>query len=409
MSWKGLLSLFGSSLGNGVGFGARNASGKAFMGGAKNGVVTSGRFNSIVGLISNFLTETSAQVLASEAMTITNLKAKISAGNSGTATLTLRKNAADVNNTIAITGTGVGEDTSHSDSFVANDPIDVSYTDTGTDSTLDFISMLVKFLTGFGCIHGPGDATTTTYTSSSVTLFIGIGGALVANSSLTITDAQWKVRGYTSIESFSVKVPQNTRTSSSTFQLNVNGTPVGTAITFGAGVTGTQIVVNQAIALAPGDLVCVQLVLGAGGLNLVVPVFGVTFKSTKKAQDIFFACSDQSSARAASATPNYYLPMGSRSLITTESARQVALGIACIASNLRIFVSVNTYTGAATLTLRVNGAASALTLTIGAGATGWFEDTTHSVILLPTDLISIELVGGTLNNLTFQALGFTVA
>ena len=58
-----------------------------------------------------------------------------------------------------------------------------------------------------------------------------------------------------------INIPTNTLNSASTFQIEINGTPVGTAITYGATVTGRQSQV-ESITVATGDLLDVKAVLG---------------------------------------------------------------------------------------------------------------------------------------------------
>jgi hypothetical protein len=69
--------------------------------------------------------------------------------------------------------------------------------------------------------------------------------------------------------------------------------------------------------------------------------------------------------------------------------------------NLYINVRANTCTSASTVTFRVNGADSTLTISIAAGATGVKSDTTHTVAVNAGDLINISETangaGGTLD------------
>lgn len=62
-------------------------------------------------------------------------------------------------------------------------------------------------------------------------------------------------------------------------------------------------------------------------------------------------------------------------------------------SMMSIFVSANGG-NTATLTSRVNGANGNQTISIGSGATGWFQDTTHSDTVVDGDLVNMKLVTG---------------
>lgn len=78
--------------------------------------------------------------------------------------------------------------------------------------------------------------------------------------------------------------------------------------------------------------------------------------------------------------------------LTVEADAQIIVPVAGTISMMSAYVTANTLSGAATLTLRVNGAASALTISIGAGATGQFTNSTNSVSVAAGDKIAIERV-----------------
>lgn len=68
-------------------------------------------------------------------------------------------------------------------------------------------------------------------------------------------------------------------------------------------------------------------------------------------------------------------------------------------SNYWMNVNTNAQTGSATIVLRKNGADSAITLSIGAGATGEFEDTTHTVSVAAGDWFAMATRSGSSANL----------
>jgi len=74
-----------------------------------------------------------------------------------------------------------------------------------------------------------------------------------------------------------------------------------------------------------------------------------------------------------------------------EVAGQYPVPEAAVAVTLYIQVTTNTLNVTTTVTLRKNGADQAITLTIGAGATGVFSDIAHSVSFAAGDLASIKI------------------
>lgn len=91
----------------------------------------------------------------------------------------------------------------------------------------------------------------------------------------------------------------------------------------------------------------------------------------------------------------HYLPLGGEipSNLTTEARVQFKVRAPGTFSKLYVLVTANPSGTTTNVTLRKNGAAGALTVAIGAGATGIFEDTTHSDTVADSDLVAIEVAG----------------
>ena len=79
---------------------------------------------------------------------------------------------------------------------------------------------------------------------------------------------------------------------------------------------------------------------------------------------------------------------------TAVANAQIECNLYAKASNLFVNVVANALTVTTTIDLYLNGAATSLTLSVGAGATGQFEDATNVVSLCPTDLLAYH-VGNT--------------
>ena len=78
----------------------------------------------------------------------------------------------------------------------------------------------------------------------------------------------------------------------------------------------------------------------------------------------------------------------------TETAGQYPVPQDAVAIALYMHNTFNNLDGPTTVTLRKNGADTAITLTIGAGQVGTFSDTVHSVSFSAGDLASIKMVAG---------------
>lgn len=89
----------------------------------------------------------------------------------------------------------------------------------------------------------------------------------------------------------------------------------------------------------------------------------------------------------------------------TEAVRQNKWRCAGTFSNLYVKVSANAATTSSTVTFRKAGADGNLTLSIGAGQTGEFEDTSHTDSVAAGDLVGVKIVTGATGGLTLEAVG----
>lgn len=380
--------------------------GGAFAAGISHG---SGDETNFIGSANDSATELNSQVSCTEDAAFTGLRGRILSGGSGTNTFQFRDNTANGQNVAARAGAGVFEDTTHTDSLQAADVFDVAYTDTGTNSVCSALAINVEFASGHGNFHGAANFTgAVIFDLASTTTFIGIGGDLVADGSATEAPVQWKTRAYTSWEALQVRAITNGRANNSDFVNRTNGATGAALCRFAAATTG--LVVDTAVgdAIADGDLVNVALTLGAGVEDLTISFIVATLKSTSSKSDTF-TLNQAGLARAASTTASYVQIGGHFESFGTDANARIKPGFAGVASNLRCYLSVNTYTGAATLKLMQNGSA-VLTTSIGAaGGAAWYENTADSISFVATDEFSFEIDEGTGSTATIRSIGLTFA
>ena len=350
--------------------------------------------------------ESRTQAAATEATTFSNLRGFIFSGGSGDNSFQFRVNGSNGNQLGSRTGTGAFEDTTNSDVLAANDLFNIAYTDTGTDS-LAWVGGNVEFASGHGNYHGSSGWSAPVCDAESETRFFTLAGSINSDGSTTEANVQWKQRGYTSWEALQVRVVSNARTNTSTFRDRINGANGGFQIDFAAGVTGLVVDTSTATALSDGDLINVSLTLDTGLEDLTISLIMGTFKSSSSKSEIW--CGSQTGySRTASATAHYH-PLGggiSSGAITTEANARNKVGFSSSVSNLRCYVSANTYTGSSTIKLMQNGGA-VITLTISAGATGWQENSTDTVTIDDNDELSYEIDEGTANSITIHSMGIT--
>lgn len=349
-----------------------------------------------------------ARLSAMEAFTLSNLRANISAGGSGQNNLRLRKNGVNANLFASRTGTGVLEDIVNTDTLAANDTFEVQYTDTGTDSTIDWLSMNLECAEGHGCPYVAFDpGSTWEYDVASSTRFIPFSGRLDDDGVATIGPTQWKLGANYRLHGWGVQVRSpNARLNDSTFRFLADGSPVGNSIVYATTEVGRKTDITQ-VALSKNQLVSYDITLGAGVEDLTLISIDCLLKSVEGRSEIM-AVGHNAASRAASATPTYYRLGGSNASAVDEAAARIRPGFAARIEYPRINVVANTYSAAATLEVLVNGI-SVISLNIGAGATGWIGDEAAFADITATDEVSVSITGGSTGSISFHGRGFTFA
>lgn len=217
-----------------------------------------------------------------------------------------------------------------------------------------------------------------------------------------------RIRATGAITDLEIFVTANATTSNSTIISRKNGGNGVLTFTIGAGGTGMFKDTTHSDSVTTGDDWCVSITAGATGA-LTYSMLAAHFANTTGAiNDVFSLAAAGGDARAAGAGNTFYSPYGSVVNTATETDKSVDFGFKAHCTNMRAFVSANTYTGAATMTSRINAGAGNQTIPIGIGATGLFEDTTHSDDYLPTDLAAFAIAGGTANSMTVEWMGLTM-
>jgi hypothetical protein len=233
--------------------------------------------------------------------------------------------------------------------------------------------------------------------AASSTRFIHLSGELLADADTSEANCQIRNKSASKLNSFQVQCSTNARTNNSVFKSRKNGADGNCSVTFGAGVTGLVIDTSNEDTLAADDLFCASITLLTGvedlGVNLVAAALETT--SGHKNEVVGF----HGVSRAASATEHYWALGGWIAVNTlTEAQAFIETGFDGEISNLQGYISANTYTGSADLNARIEGA-DAITVTVGAGITGWVQNTA-SAAFTDTDNLNLSFVGGTSGSAT---------
>lgn len=314
----------------------------------------------------------------------------------GTNTVRIRIASANGNLVTSAAGTGWQMDSSNSDTISPPQLVNWAFTDTGTNASYGVVTVSFDADTNHVCYQGAADLGVVMDVASS-TRFIHLSGDMLADADTSETNCQIRNKSASKLNSFQVQCSTNARVNTSTFKSRKNAADGNCSAAFGAGVTGLVIDSTNEDTLASDDLICASITLGTGvedlGVNLIAAAFVTT--SGHKNEVVGY----HGVSRAASATEHFWA-LGGWIAVNTLTEAQVFLepGFNGSISNLQGYISANTYTGSADLNARKNNA-DGLTVTIGAGVTGWVQNTS-SFTFITTDDLNLSFVGGTSGNAT---------
>jgi len=316
--------------------------------------------------------------------------------------LTFRKNTANGNQSITIADAASGwlEDAVNTDSLADGDDFSSLFNESGTNP--DIFALRVIFESDSGHVSFIGGQSGILGQTASTTFY----HYFFATSDFTQTEANTstKARAVGTLSGFAVYLSSNGRSSDTPAYVRINTANGNQTVTLTASTTGLFQDTTNTDTLSDGDLWTWSTVNGTGS-GFPSGYATIQLDSSNTSNEIF---SKRDQTRAASATVHYGSFAGQ--IIhdhTTEAEPKIQHGIAVDTSNLRCYVPTNTYSAAATLRMRKNGANGNQSVSITASTTGWFEDSVNTDSFGATDDMNWSIVGGTTGSITTTAIGIT--
>lgn len=344
---------------------------------------------------------------ARDTYTLADLYVRVTA-NATTASSTVRsrKNTANGNQSVSIgaAATGVFQDSVNTDAIVSGNTL-ASQTVVGAGGSLTITIIGYSLATAanntpiFGTF---GYATA----GASFTAYFALMGIPYLLASLAEARSQYTFRTASTLSNMMFYLETNTRSDASTFRTRINGGNGSQVVSVAAGATGTFEDAVNTDSVVAGNTVNYQVVTGAGTGALVFYNFYMKSTSTVR---------QTASARAyvtalGSGLTRYKAIEGSsQDFATVEANTQIATPFAFTAQNGFLNLPTNNVNGTSTFTLQKNGVASAISMSVGASATGIFEDA-DTVSFSATDTVGWTIVtGGSSGSLQITVLGFELA
>ena len=365
------------------------------------------RYTTPAGQIAFSATEADGQALSRDSYTWAKLYVRVIANSlTGATTLRSRVNGANGNQSVTIGAgtTGTYTDDVNSDSLVSGGLFNFQVvTGTGTSITFTVIASTLTATSNVPILF-TGAATPDDYFPFGSTNYVPIEGRNGFHA--TESRSQYIFRVASTLSNLRVYVLSNSLAGASTIRTRRNTANGNQSVSIGAGVTGAFEDAVNTDAVAVGDMVNYQIVTGGAANYLGVLTYQVKSSSTGRQQAACQAYDHQVFGPAA--TRYLTIEGGAQELTTTEANTQSAARTAFNARNLFVRIAANTLDGATTVRTRKNGANGNLSVSIGAGATGAFEDTANTDSFIATDLLNyqVDTTASTVNAIRLTIVGF---
>lgn len=359
-------------------------------------------------------TEVQVQIPFREAGVISNL-ALINNSNTINAisNFRLRKNGANGNQIVPMAALTEGyfEDTTHTDTIAAGDTICISFTPGASTGTISIIQISFVFNpTNSSITHARYANTALISNNISENDYHTLSGILQNTTDTTgeAADILFTPKAAMTLKHFALysSVAGNRAVALRVFKNSVDDAVNRCLIA--SGVTGLGEDSSTSVSLnGSTDTVAVLVGYGGGTTTRSVDFIATSLENTG---NYFYFINGRADGNSENFGVTRYYHLGGRIINNTSetSVRQRAR-IPMRLTNLAIRVLSNTLNGDVVFTFRKNGADGNMTITIPAGNTGLFEDTTHMDQVTETDDINLKAVNGGSSGVIIYTLISTLA
>ncbi len=319
-----------------------------------------------------------------------------------------RKNIANGNMVLTpADAAGYYTDGGNTDDIATGDVFNLAFTSSGSDPTYWYLRTNFRGATTHAAYYSSVGVQANNYTTASTTIYLAIAGRELS-AVTTEANSKLRCRSAGTLKNAQCYVATNTNAADVTVRSRKNGANGNILITVGAGLTGRFEDTTNSDSLASGDDWNFSLTTGAGAVGFIMngPYCAIDYGSSSKTNDIFARFVGQT--RAASGSATFYPILGRLNQASaTEADLHLRHGFPVRMSRMRLYLSANTYSAAATVRLRKNSADGNQTISIGAGLTGLFEDASNTDDCTADDDVCWSIINGTSGSITIENSGFT--
>ena len=358
-------------------------------------------------------TEDQVEIVARATYTLADLYVRvISNDNSQSTTVRSRKNGANGAQSVSFgdSESGFKEDTANSDSLADGDTYNTQIV-TGAGNHGESTEFSIISYT----LDHAGDETIIACVSFAES--VGDGLTVYVNpfgefqEVATEADTKYRVRVAGTLSDLRVFLKTNTIDTASTFRTRVNGTNGNLSVSITGDQSGQFEDTTNTDSISSGDQINYQIVTPVSCMSSDAHEFTMAhMKNDSAGRNVVVGNSVAGSPISLSFAE--FAPLESGNIqTTTEANTKVKARFAFDAKNYFVRILSNTLDAATSFLLRKNGADTTLDVSVGAAATGEFEDTTDTISIVATDEINHEFDGTPSSSglLTYSYIGFELA
>lgn len=367
-------------------------------------------------LLGNHGLEANRTINVRRAGELTDWRVLVSA-NAGTtnSTVTLRKSSVD-GASISVTASTTGEFSTATATSIAEGDALVAKIVPAAVGTVTYQAMSCVY-NAYGAPYLLAPACgSVTLAVGNTTRYIGLGGRSLTTLITTESFNKNVIKASGTMRDLFVYVLSNARANATTIRNRISTPGRGDAaangslvVSIGASATGVFEDTTNSDFINNDEAVDISMTTGSGTPTIAFEHMGASIGHARTYQMLLANNSAGYTASTASVT-RYSKISGDLQVTATEAENVLSpLAADCTARDGWFYVSANARTSATTHTLRQNGADTAMTLSVGAAATGQFEDVTDQVALASDDAVCWEVVfGAGANNITYRSSGLAL-
>lgn len=342
-----------------------------------------------------FSNEVFRKIKIREAGVLSKFLIKIS-DNSATASSTARTRKNEANGSMSVSiaagATGDFEDTTNTDSIAVDDYLAFqTICGSGGSLTVSIISAIFT-PTASNVTYVPLVCINTnagTLATAGVTRHITVTGELqFAATTENFHQNEARIAG--TLHSMCLYMTNNARSTATVMRSRINGADGNLAVSVPGGSTGIFEDLSNSDSIAVDDKFNYSITTGLGTGAVQLEMIKADFETT---DDNGIITTNYVFGTAPAAGVTNYVNIGGTLIVNaTETYEKLKLREDFTFSLLCARVSANTLSGTLTIRLRKNSANANLVISVAAGTTGWFEDTTNTDSCVGTDEVNYSIV-----------------